>query len=50
MIYHLQRIEEIMEISLSDYSTVLLLELSFSLLEYEKRLAPRFAWNEKDED
>jgi len=45
LIYHLQRIEEIMEVSLSDYHTVQLLELSFRLLEYDKKITPRFSWN-----
>jgi hypothetical protein len=38
VVYHLRRIEEIMEIHLSDFSTVLLIELSFRILEYEKKL------------
>lgn len=38
MVYHLQRIEEIMEIKLSDYRTAQLLEISYRLLEYEKKL------------
>lgn len=45
LIYHLQRIEEIMEVSLSDYHTIQLLELSFRLLEYDKKITPRFFWN-----
>jgi sugar diacid utilization regulator len=41
MIYHLQRIEEIMGISLSDYDTMQMIELSFRFLEYDKELVLR---------
>ena len=37
-VYHLQRIGEIMEIDLTDYHTSQLIEFSFTLLEYEKKL------------
>jgi hypothetical protein len=45
MVYHLQRIEEIMEIKLSDYRTAQLLELSYRILEYEKKLDFRKDYN-----
>jgi len=38
LLYHIQRAEDIMEIDLSDNNTSLLIELSFRMLEYEKKL------------
>jgi sugar diacid utilization regulator len=37
MIYHLKRIEEILNFSLSDNETLLHIELSFRLMEYDKK-------------
>jgi sugar diacid utilization regulator len=45
MVYHLRRIGEIMDIDLNDFNASQLIELSFRLLEYEKKLELRPAWN-----
>jgi DNA-binding PucR family transcriptional regulator len=37
MIYHLKRIEEILNFSLSDNEMLLHIELSFRLMEYDKK-------------
>ncbi len=37
MVYHLKRIEEIMDVSFDDYDVVQMLELSFRLLEFDKK-------------
>jgi sugar diacid utilization regulator len=46
MVYHLRRIEEIMDLSLGSYNSVQQLELSFRLLEYEKKIARLDKWDE----
>ena len=38
MLYHLRRIEEIMDVSLGDYDIMQLVELTFRLLEYDKKI------------
>jgi DNA-binding PucR family transcriptional regulator len=37
MIYHLKRIEEILDFSLTDNEMLLHIELSFRLMEYDKK-------------
>ena len=46
LVYHLKRIEEIMEINLSDYNVMQLIELSFRLLEYDKRIERKEKWDD----
>jgi DNA-binding PucR family transcriptional regulator len=49
MVYHLKRIEEITDISLSNYEVMQLLELSFRLLEYDKKIERRELWGDAPE-
>lgn len=46
MVYHLKRIAEIMDLSLDNYNSVQQIELSFRLLEYEKKIARLEKWDE----
>ena len=46
LVYHLKRIEEIMEIDLSDYNVMQLVELSFRLLEYDGILERKLKWSD----
>lgn len=45
LVYHLRRIEEITEVNLSDYNVMQLFELSFRLLEYDKRIERWKQWD-----
>lgn len=49
MIYHLKRIEEILNFSLSDNETLLHIELSFRLMEYDKKFNRRIVNPNPDE-
>ena len=49
LVYHLRRIEEITDISLSDYHVMQLLELSFRLLEYDGRIERMEKWDDVPE-
>jgi sugar diacid utilization regulator len=46
MVYHLRRIEEITDISLTDYNVLQLIELSFRMLEYDKKIERREKWDD----
>ena len=46
MVYHLKRIEEIMDISLDNFNTLQQVELSFKLLEYGKKIGRLEKWDE----
>jgi hypothetical protein len=46
LVYHLRRIGEIMDISLDNYSSLQQIELSFRLLEYDKKIERLFKWDE----
>ncbi len=41
MVYHLKRIEEVLDFKLSDSEKLLQIELSFRLMEYDKHLIKR---------
>ena len=49
LVYHLKRIEEIMEVNLSDYNVMQLLELSFRILEYDGIIEQKQKWNDVPE-
>jgi sugar diacid utilization regulator len=46
MVYHLKRIAEIMDLSLDNYNSLQQIELSFRLLEYDKKLNRHEKWDE----
>ncbi len=45
LVYHLKRIEEIMDVRLSDYNVMQLVELSFRLLEYDGKIERTQKWD-----
>ena len=47
MIYHLKRIEEIMDFSLADSNMLLHIELSFRFMEYDKQLPQQISKNQQ---
>ena len=49
LVYHLRRIEEITDVSLSDYHVMQLFELSFRLLEYDGRIKRTEKWDDVPE-
>ena len=49
LVYHLKRIEEIMDVSLSDANVIQLFDLSFRLLEYDKQIERKEKWNDVPE-
>ncbi|SHI18154.1 PucR C-terminal helix-turn-helix domain-containing protein [Sporobacter termitidis DSM 10068] len=49
MVYHLKRIEEIMDLSLDNYDAVQQIELTFRLLEYDKKIERYLKWDELPE-
>ncbi len=49
LIYHLKRVEEIMEVKLSDSNVVQMLNLSFRLLEYNKQIKRKGKWDDVPE-
>jgi hypothetical protein len=50
MVYHLKRIEEIMDIELDNYDSMQQIEFSFRLLEYAKKIDRREKWDEIPEN
>jgi DNA-binding PucR family transcriptional regulator len=49
LVYHLKRIEEIMDVRLSDYNVMQLLELSFRILEYDGKIERKQQWDDVPE-